>query len=117
MCKNDNDRNKVASDHVSIAKEEVLITMSCFLSGHTSEHWDKHCNVLKKPNDISGHSGFISHHMEIIYYLMNNDLKHASDNIDRLDGFKTFLSRKNMHANDEKTLLHEELPKKIFDDA
>ena len=47
MHKSKNDRTKIASDHISLSKEEVLISMSYFLSGYVREYWDKYFSVLK----------------------------------------------------------------------
>ena len=41
MHKTDHNKNKIASDHLSLAKEEASITMCYFLSACCGYYWDK----------------------------------------------------------------------------
>ena len=47
MCKSYNSYSKIASDHISLLKEEVLISMSYFLSGYACKYLDKYFSALK----------------------------------------------------------------------
>ena len=91
--------------------------MAYFLSSYCDVHWDIYCNILKKPNEFTGYSGFISQHMIPEYYCMKTDLENMKNSFAALEGFSSYNSRRNLHAGDECKIMHEQLPNLFFNDA
>ena len=52
MHESDNNKNKIASDHLLLANEEALVTMRYFLSAYCNSNWDKHYDLLKNKRHI-----------------------------------------------------------------
>ena len=97
-CKKDRNRNKIASNHLSLEEEEVTITMVHFTSAHCDSFWDIYYDMLKKPNDITKYSGHVSQHMLITHCCIHKDLKKLRENHHQEEAFFTFMSRSSQHA-------------------
>ena len=54
MNKSDNNRNKMASDNLSLAKEKVLVTMAHLFPAHYESYWDTRYNIIRKGNELTG---------------------------------------------------------------
>ena len=114
MHKSDHNIIKIASDHLSLAKETVIITMVCFMSTCCDSFWGIYYDVLKTPNDVTKRSGHVSRHVLITFYCVHNDLKKLRKNHHQEEAFCTCMSRSSQHAGKHYNLLCKELPKLFF---
>ena len=73
--------------------------------------------MLKKPNELTGCSGFISQHVMPTCYCMQNDLDEMKRTYSVLEGFSSYNSRRNLHADEEQDMLCLQLPKLFFNNA
>ena len=71
---------KITGDYLSLAKEEVLVTMARLLYACCDNYWDTHCNIIRKSNELKGYSGFIAYHMIYVYLFVRKDLKRIKNN-------------------------------------
>ena len=105
----DHNLNEIALDHISLAKEESLISQTHFLSAYCDAYWDKCYIFLKKSSEIEGQYGSISCNMLVIYFRMHRDLRVLSANHENNEAFITLMSRKVKHDNEEQNCACNEL--------
>ena len=72
--------------------------------------------MLKKPNVISGDSGFISHHMFAICYCMKKDMTILKKNYRNEESLSFCMDRFSMHNSEEQETLCTDFPKYVFQD-
>ena len=68
-------RCDTASDFVRLVREDVVLTIACYLRGFCIVRWFPCFNVLKKMEPITSRSGCVSCHMAISYYKMQQDIE------------------------------------------
>lgn len=71
--KSDSAKNEIASEFLSLVKEEVLISIGLFLLAFYNSYWNPHFIMMKQIDDIAGKSGYIVRHMAVQYYVMQKE--------------------------------------------
>ena len=96
-CKTGNSKCDIASDFLSLVKEEVLVTMACFLEGFVKKIWNTHFKIMQHHDSIMKKIGCISCHMAVQHYVMNNELIRLEASCQSCEELAPFVNRKNLH--------------------
>ena len=64
----------VASDFLSLVREEMLVTMAYLLLGFYNKFWKTHFNIMEQCDPLMQKSRHISRHMAVQLYVMSKEL-------------------------------------------
>ena len=76
--------------------------MCYFLLSYYDSYWDRCCEALNKPNDVSSHSGVVSYHMLVIYYCMHKDITSLSNNYKNEEALTSHVARERKKEGETK---------------
>ena len=116
-CKTGNSKCDIASNFLSLVKEEVLVAIVYFLEEFFKKFWNTHFIIMQQHDSIIHKSRHIARPIALQYYAMKQELLQLEASYHLSEEFLPFLSRKNLYSPDEQHKLRTSLPTFFFNES